>query len=328
VVTFWNTLYMGVESSDYLLLLALVFTATVLAVGAGSLVLLRRDPVRERLSRLTSAPAAPSVLPRKAVLVEEDSAGFVTKVVAPLHRIAAPSDASEQKKIRLLLTQAGLRSPGAYRAYLGSKVFLGLLFPACYLFGSFFLTLSSKVLLIALFLGGFGFLFPTWVVHFLAKQRQQAIGRALPDALDLMVVCAEAGLGLDMTLKRVGEEIRPLSEQLSDELHLTNLEVKSGKPRNESLKNMGVRTGVREVSDLMTVLTQASRFGTGIAQALRLHAEAMRVRRKQLAEEKAGKLMVKLMLPLVLFIFPALFVVLLGPAGIRIAKILPMLGGG
>jgi tight adherence protein C len=143
-----------------------------------------------------------------------------------------------------------------------------------------------------------------------------------------MVVCVEAGLGLDMTFKRVGDEIRPLCKDLSDEFQLTTLEVRAGKPRDEAFKNMSSRTGVSEVNNLMTVLVQTSRFGTSMAKALRVHADAMRIKRRQLAEERAAKSTVKLIFPLVLFIFPALIIVLMGPAAIRIVKVLfPAMGG-
>ncbi|MBI5441584.1 MAG: type II secretion system F family protein [Deltaproteobacteria bacterium] len=323
---FWNMVYGTAARSEYLLLLGFIFAAVALGVGAVVFWLLRREALKERLSRLTSPSRPPEQATRK-VLVDEDATGFVTRVVTPLHKIAVPSDVSEQKKIRLLLIHAGLRSPGAYRIYLGAKVLLGLGLPLCCLAGSLFYVLSSQVLLATIGLGAVGFLFPNWAVQYLAQRRKRAIGLVLPEALDLMVVCAEAGLGLDMTFKRVGEEIRPMCKPLSDDFHMTNLEVKSGKPRHESLRNMGVRSGVQEIAELMAILTQASRFGTSVAQALRVHSESMRVRRRQKAEEKAGKLTVKLMLPLVFFIFPALFIVLLAPAAIRLAQTFTTIGG-
>ncbi len=144
----------------------------------------------------------------------------------------------------------------------------------------------------------------------------------------MMVVCVEAGLALDMTFKRVGEEIRSLSTDLSDEFLLTNLEVRAGKARDEALRNMSQRTGVPEVQNLTAVLIQTSRFGTSLAKALRVHSESMRTKRRQMAEEIAAKSAVKLLIPLVLFIFPTIFVVLLGPAAIQIARnLLPALGG-
>jgi len=144
-----------------------------------------------------------------------------------------------------------------------------------------------------------------------------------------MVVCAESGLGLDMTFKRVGEEIRPISKNLSDEYHLTIMEIRAGKTRSDSFRNMAMRTGVQEVNNLMTILIQASRFGTSVAKALRVHADAMRIKRRQIAEEKAAKVAVKLVFPLLFFVFPALMIVLAGPAFIKVFRVLlPALSGG
>ena len=141
-----------------------------------------------------------------------------------------------------------------------------------------------------------------------------------------MVICVQSGLGLDMTFKRVGDEIRPLSKDLSDEFHLTNLEISAGNPRDESLKNMAVRTGVAEISNLLNILIQAGRFGTSVASALAVHTEDMRTRRGLMAEEKAAKAAVLMLLPLLGFIFPALFIILIGPAGIKIAALFSGLG--
>ena len=155
------------------------------------------------------------------------------------------------------------------------------------------------------------------------------LGSGLPDALDLMVVCVESGLGIDMTFKRVGDEMRPLCKDLSEEFTLTNLEVRAGISREDAFKNMNLRIGLSEVNSLMTILTQTSRFGTSLATALRVHADSMRIKRRQMAEEQAAKSAVKLIFPLVLFIFPAIFVVLIGPGAIQIIKyLLPALGGG
>jgi tight adherence protein C len=143
-----------------------------------------------------------------------------------------------------------------------------------------------------------------------------------------MVVCVESGLGIDMTFKRVGDEMRPLCKDLSEEFTLTNLEVRAGISREDAFKNMNLRIGLSEVNSLMTILTQTSRFGTSLATALRVHADSMRIKRRQMAEEQAAKSAVKLIFPLVLFIFPAIFVVLIGPGAIQIIKyLLPALSG-
>ena len=163
----------------------------------------------------------------------------------------------------------------------------------------------------------------------MTKTRQEKLVKGLPDALDLMVVCVESGLGLDMTFKRVGDEMLPLCKELSDEFTLTTLEIRAGISRADAFKNMNVRTGVSQINSLTTLLAQTSRFGTSLATALRVHADSMRIKRRQIAEATAAKSAVKMVFPLVLCIFPAIFVVLVGPGAIQIIKyLLPALGAG
>ena len=226
------------------------------------------------------------------------------------------------------MIQAGFRSDQGYRNFLAAKTAGTVLLPLAWLFRSLFISFDTKTLAVALSLAAVGYLLPDFILtHFLQK-RQERIFKAVPDALDMMVVCVEAGLGLDMTFKRVGEEIRSLSPDMSDEFLLTNLEVRAGKQRDEALRNMAQRAGAPEMQNLTTVLIQTSRFGTSLAKALRVHSDSMRTKRRQMAEEIAAKSAVKLLFPLVLFIFPTIFVVLLGPAAIQIARnLLPALGG-
>jgi tight adherence protein C len=167
-----------------------------------------------------------------------------------------------------------------------------------------------------------GWIAPGFFVGRRAKSRQREIQRALPDALDLLVVCVEAGLGLNQALMRVSQEIRHVSALIGDELGLVNLEIRAGVPRPDALRNLGSRTGVAELRSLAAMLIQTDRFGTSIAQAMRVHADTLRTKRRQRAEEAAAKTTVKLVFPLVLFIFPAMFVVLLGPAVIQISRVL------
>jgi len=190
-----------------------------------------------------------------------------------------------------------------------------------------FYRFTPDMIPVFIIMAALGYFLPNLWVWLMFKARQERIFKGLPDALDLMVVCVESGLCLDMTFKRVGEEIHSICKDLSDEFNLTNLEVRAGKSRDEAFKNMALRTNVPEVHNLMTVLTQTSRFGTSLATALRVHADAMRIKRRQFAEETAAKSTVKLVFPLVLFIFPAIFVVLIGPGAIRIIKTLfPVMG--
>jgi tight adherence protein C len=167
-----------------------------------------------------------------------------------------------------------------------------------------------------------GWVTPALRVRTRARARQKSIQRALPDALDLMVVCVEAGLALNQALVRVAEEIRHVDTVTSDELTLVNLEIRAGVPRDEALRNLGDRTGVADLQSLVAMLIQTDRFGTSVAQALRVHSDTMRTKRRQRAEEAAAKTTIKLVFPLAFCIFPALFVVILGPALISIYRTL------
>lgn len=321
-----NYYYIVLDNIDYYGFLALIFLATATLVLAIFFLVGRRSVAIERLSRLL--PAKQETVETKPQLLQGGSSGFVAKFTKPLHDIVVPKQGATQKKARLKLIRAGFRSKISFQNYMASKVILALFLPAIYIAGRSFYRLTPDVILISSILLIVGFFLPNLFIWLVTKDRQDKLTKALPDALDLMVVCVEAGLGLDMTFKRVGDEIRPISKDLSEEFRLTNLEIRAGRARDEAFKDMALRTGVSDIHNLMTVLVQTSRFGTSLAKALRIHADAMRVKRRQRAEEQAAKSTVKLIFPLVLFIFPAIFVVLVGPAVIQIAKVLlPVLSG-
>jgi len=312
---------------EMLLIQLLVFCSVALVVAGVTLALLRRNPASKRLGKLLAEEK--SEPGKRTKLLEEDEQGLVAKVTTPLHGLALPSKSDERKQARIRLIQAGFRSQRSYRNFFAIKVLLTLLLPSMFLVRGMFFHFTPQVLMISLALATFGYLAPSLALDVIIKKRQQGIIRTLPDALDLMVICVESGLGLDMTFKRVGDELRSMNKDLSDEFHLVNREVRAGRPRDESLRNMSVRTGVDEVQNLMTMLIQTNRFGTSMAKALRVHADAMRIKRRQVAEEIAAKMSVKLTIPMILFIFPAIMVVLLGPAALRIAKVLlPVMSQG
>ncbi|MDA3971052.1 MAG: type II secretion system F family protein [Desulfobulbaceae bacterium] len=313
---------------EYVALQILIFLAASLLAGGLILLFRRRDMLSERMAKLWPGQKSTHIKNTK-LFDEEDQDGLTAKILNPIHKIIAPSEFSTKKKIRLRLVQAGMRSKQAYTTYLAVKVILAVLFPLAYLVVSAYYMITSTTLSIAVLLTIAGFFTPNLVLLHLTQKRQLVMSRSLPDALDLMVVCVEAGLGLDMTFKRVGDEIRPLNKELSDEFYLTNLEVRAGKPRAESFKNMAERTGIPDIHNLMNILSQTSRLGTSVADALRIHSDAMRVKRRQLAEEQAAKSGVKLIFPLILFIFPAILIVLAGPAALKIiTQLFPKLGGG
>jgi tight adherence protein C len=171
-----------------------------------------------------------------------------------------------------------------------------------------------------------GYVLPSFILKRLIKRRQERIRLSLADALDLAVVCTEAGLGLDQAIQRVAEELRHAHPELSDEFRLINLEMRAGKPRAEALRNLATRTGVDDVRALVGVLIQTDRFGTSLAQALRVHSDAMRTERRQRAEERAAKTTIKMVPVLVIFIFPSMFIVIIGPALIQLIRnLLPVI---
>ena len=187
---------------------------------------------------------------------------------------------------------------------------------------------GRNILGLTVFAGALGLMLPNLWLALAIKSRKEKIRHGMPDSLDLMVVTIEAGLGLDAALRRVSEEIKTVHPELSEELVLASLETQMGLSRAESLNNLALRTDVSEMKSLTAILIQAERFGTSIAQAVRTHADSMRVKRSQQAEERAAKTAVKLILPLILFIFPALFVVLAGPAMMKLFETLSSISIG
>lgn len=227
----------------------------------------------------------------------------------------------EKNRLRLQLTNAGFRSDNAPMIYQGLRILCIVLFliPTAgimlYLEG-----FTQKALFYIVILGGIGFYLPQIALYLLVSSRKKQVFLTLPDALDLLVVCVESGLGLDAAMRKVTDEMKGHAKVICEEFALANLQLQMGRSRREVLHDLGVRTGVDDMKALAAILIQADRFGSSIAQALRVQSDSMRVRRRQIAEEKAAKTAVQLIFPLVLFIFPAIFVVLVGPAAIQIQR--------
>ena len=251
--------------------------------------------------------------------------GLFRHGVAAFGELVKPREARELTKGRSALVQAGYRQPNALEIYWGIKAgaaLVGVVLGAL-------AAMSGKVpgqykLFVVVGLAAAGFYLPGMILDSRVKTRQKAIQKSLPDALDLLVVCVEAGMGLDAAIYRVCQEMSLKDPILSSELRLLTLELRAGKARREALKNLSARIGLEDVGSLVAMLIQTDMFGTSIAQTLRVYADSMRTKRFQLAEELAAKLPVKLLMPLIFFIFPTLLIVILGPAGIRIAQ---MFGG-
>ncbi|HLB93499.1 MAG TPA: type II secretion system F family protein [Terriglobales bacterium] len=233
----------------------------------------------------------------------------------PLSR-ALPVSPSGLSQTRAWLIQAGYRSPQHATIYNGLRVLCaGLGFISVFLFTGF----DSPMLLAGI--TALGFFLPRFMLKKKLAARQRRIRLGLPDGLDLTVICVEAGLSLDQAMMRVGEDLRTAHPELSAEFHLFDLEARAGKPRVEALRNLAERTGVDDIRSLVGTLIQTDRFGTSVAQALRVHSDSLRTERRQRAEEQAAKTTVKMIIPLVLFVMPSLIFVTVGPAVIQLLKI-------
>jgi tight adherence protein C len=244
--------------------------------------------------------------------------GKVIRKAAPaLSKALQPKTDLEQNELKLRLANAGFHSPNASTIFLALKVALGLIGAVSGAgVGLLSWGLTQNGLASIVITGGVCFYAPEIVLFLIRKSRQEKIFLSLPDALDLLVVCVEAGLGLDAAMRRVSEELSDSSPEVSSEFNMCNLHLQMGRPRRDVLHDLGIRTGVDDMKALAAILIQADKFGSSIAQALRVQSDSMRVKRRQLAEERAQQTAVKMIFPLVLFIFPGIFVVLVGPAAI------------
>lgn len=301
-----------------LMLGSLIFLAVTLAV-AGFIMWLSPTRAEQRLQVITPSRE------------KSDWTETIVKLAGPLARLSTPEGEWENSPLRVRFLHAGIRNPDARLIYFGTKTILPLGLAALAYVSlrgmnqTSDLTLMFYILMAALL----GCYLPNFVIFLSIRSRKREIFENFPDAADLMLVCVEAGLGLDAGLTKVAEEIRRKSEALAEELHLTNLEIRAGGTRDKSLRNLALRTGVEEVGTFATMLTQADKFGTSIGDSLRVFSDDLRHKRQIRAEESAAKIPTKMLLPLVVCIFPAVIMVILGPAVIQIIRtILPMMSFG
>lgn len=300
-----------------------VFLAIVAAIWAVlSMISNRNSRAVDRLARL-SRPQSLADIEDPTKLAKAEKYKGLVDAAKSLSTPLMPQNELEQSALKTKLANAGFRSDAAPMVYSGLRLAsLGLFFLialAIFVPGRPF---GWGMLQGIVIMTGVGFYLPSIVLWYLRSKRQEQIFLTLPDALDLLVVCVESGLGLDAAMRKVCEEMGSHAKTISEEFSLANFQLQMGRPRREVLHDLGVRTGVDDVKSLAAILIQADRFGSSIAQALRVQSDAMRTRRKQLAEEKAAKTAVQLLFPLILFIFPGIFVVLVGPAAINIMETL------
>jgi tight adherence protein C len=258
-------------------------------------------------------------LREKAAAQKQQGVGAMLERAAPtLSKALEPKTELEQNQLKVKLANAGYNGPAAATTYLAVKVLM--LVAGAFLgggYGMFKYGLTQGGLTSVGLGAGAGFYLPGIILWFKRRGRQEKIFLQLPDALDLLVVCVEAGLGLDAGLRRVCDELKDTAEELCSEIGLANLQLQMGRAKRDVLHDLGVRTGVDDMKSLAAILIQADRFGSSIAQALRVQSDSMRVKRRQIAEERAQQTAVKMLFPMVLFIFPGIFVVLVGPAAIK-----------
>src|SRR5579863_6953399 len=287
-----------------LLLVVVVFVTIVLAVFAfGAAVV---TPTSVLGARLRALGGQQPQVENKPALRER-----IEQALDPISK-AIPLSAGDVSRTRAWLIQAGFRDAIDVNYYFGARILAAAAgFAAVALFSGF-----DNIFLLA-GVPGLGFFLPRFILKRMIKDRQHRIRIGLPDALDLTVICVEAGLALDQALTRVGQDLHHAHPDLSDEFHLVNLEMRAGKPRAEALRNLVERTGVDDIRALVGTLIQTDRFGTSVTQALRVHSDSLRTERRQRAEEQAAKTTIKMVIPLVLFVLVPFLFVTIGPALIQ-----------
>lgn len=312
-------------STMQIIYLVLVFVAVSVV---SMLILLQLGPrlVRQRLNKLAGSGETSATEPSAPAWVKH-----VVKLSGPIAKLSLPAEGWETSKLRIRFMNAGYRTSSSPVLFFASKTILALVLPGLLLLyaGTVGIQLQQNTfLLLLIVLAALGYFLPNVLLGRKISLRKREIFESFPDAIDLMTVCVEAGLGLDAALARVGEEMHLTSPTLAEELHLVNLELRAGSTRERALRNLALRTGVEEVDMLVAMLVQADRFGTSVADSLRVHSESLRTKRRQRAEEAAAKIPVKLLFPLIFCIFPSMLLVLLGPAFISIYRVLlPTMAG-
>ena len=316
-------------SLETLVPLGLFGTFAALAWWALDMVATSKPRAVERLDELKNPGARRSKQEETALKKPDTVTKMLEKATPAFAKPLQPKNEMELGKLKTKLAVAGFRGEAAGSIFLGLKfagLVLGLLIGGGTIVTINGLKQNSLMSMIAI--AGVMFYLPDIIVALIGRSRKQAIFLGLPDALDLMVVCVEAGLGLDQAMRKVSDEMRKSYRILAEEFAMSNFQLQMGRTRIEVLHELGMRTGVSDLRSLAAVLIQADKFGSSIAHALRVQSDSMRTRRRQLAEEKAAKTAVKLIFPLVLFIFPGIFVVLVGPAAITMVReMFPMMAG-
>lgn len=317
IIEFLQSAAAGMDAPRVMFVVAAGAIAFLLALGVSLLVLATTDPVRKRLNRLATQVAP-----------EHESVAHLLQALAPVSKYVVPSQESERSRAEKRLAFAGFRSANALSVFYFLKAALALTFFLVVLASWIWLPrVHTATLLFVASLAAFvGLILPDLVLAHLVERRQRLLRNAFPDALDMLVVCVEAGLGLTASIQRVAEEMRFSHPELASELALVTAEMRAGVEREAALKGLAVRTGLEDIHGLVSLLVQTLKFGTSIAETLRVYSEEFRDKRLQRAEEQAAKIGTKLIFPLVLCLWPSFFVVAVGPAVLRFIDVFRILG--
>ena len=302
-----------------MLLIITISTFICITFGVMAVYWLLHRPQSAATERLRKLGQGASVNATSATLIDDRPvADIAEKIAAPINKLL-PVSASEARKLQKQLMQAGYRSPEGPMVFRAIHLGAMLGFPAMVAVGCAMLAkpVTSAMLFI---LGAFvlGFFLPRYFLRRMIRSRQLRVRWGLADALDLMVVCIEAGLGLNAAMLRVSDELKDVHRDVAEEFELANLEIRVGRERDEALRNLAERTGVDDLRSLVAMLIQTDRFGTSIAKAVRAFSDSLRTKRRQRAEQAAQKAAVKLLFPLACFLFPTLFIAILGPAALTL----------
>jgi tight adherence protein C len=304
-----------------ILFLVVVFVS-IASLSAGLVWWLTTSRLRQRLA---DTIASNIVVERSARWRER-----LASVIQPLAKLSLPAEGWEGSAIRIAFINAGWRQPSAPTIFFGIKTLLALSFPLIVLALSgegLLASGASRILFVLISASAVGYYLPNLFLRYKIADRQREIFESFPDALDLLIICVESGLGLDQAIAKVAAEIDIKSKVLAQELQLVLMELRSGFSRETALRHLALRTGLEEIDLLVAMMIQADRFGTSMGDSLRVHADNLRTKRRQRAEEAAAKIAVKLLMPLIFMIFPTLMLVLVGPAMIQIYRVLlPSLG--
>jgi tight adherence protein C len=305
------------DTQSTLFVLATGATVFLFALGVSFLVLAAFDPVRRRLSEL-AVDAKPS----------SELAARLLKLLGPVNRFFLPSQAEERGKMERKLMYAGLRSANALPLFYAIKTGLALIFLLAVMVATAWLPQwsATKIIFVAVFAAFVGLVTPNFILDHMVERRQKRLRDGFPDALDLLVVCVEAGLGLTAALQRVSDELKFSHPELGVEFARVTAEMRAGVEREAALKALAARTGLEDIRGLVSLLIQTLKFGTSIGETLRVYSEEFRDKRMQRAEELAAQIGTKLIFPLVFCLFPSFFVVAIGPAVVRIMEVFRFLG--